>query len=319
MSVLGWHGDRVGSAAAQDSRGAPVEETRFGSTLLSGGRCRLTAERRFEADRAYGYRGRMAVQYRKRGARRWRTLVVARSAKRTIPTARRVGFGRVQALIGLRRKPVPGLLAGGARFRAITVHRDRIDGRALRRESHLNTLRLKQCELGIPSRQIAAPKAGAPILVERGPAPRGGEFQLLASSFGRSALCVTVLVDEGSGGGCGFAAPKRRALGSGTFYDRCAATYSYGVVSTRVGRVLVRLGDGRVLRARLLRTPERLKRLKGRFFILALAGSIEVKVVRALGSNGRTLAVDRARIPPGGGSPGAPLPPPQGCRPSATG
>lgn len=124
------------------------------SMRLSGSRCRLESSYSVPTARPYRYRGRLTVQWRNPPSHVWHSLATSETSTRGGPRGRPPrASGRANVTVHLRWQRVRRLIAAGARFRAVTVHRLTVDGEALRRERVRHALRLQQCELGIPIRR----------------------------------------------------------------------------------------------------------------------------------------------------------------------
>ena len=145
---------------------------------------------------------------------------------------------------------------------------------------------------------LGPPGHGPKFTLAKGAAPSGGRYRLWVRRFRRSDVCVGIGHRDArgrlsSGGSCGSGVPRRAVFAPTLAEGGPCALYVGGVAASKVKKVLLRLGDGSILEARIIPAPQRLRRRGRRFFLQVIEGAGELVLlrVRALDREGRTLAV----------------------------
>jgi hypothetical protein len=159
---------------------------------------------------------------------------------------------------------------------------------------------------------FAAPDAGRQrFVVDRGRAPDGGKWRLLASRFGRREICLRMNTQHFLEAGCGYGVPRRSPLIVETA-EVCTQenppapgvgeTTVWGVTSRRINRIEIALDDGRLVNVRTRRAPRGLRRrgrpngkgprrkpLRLRFFGIIVEGNPGVGTVTARNRRGEVV------------------------------
>jgi hypothetical protein len=134
---------------------------------------------------------------------------------------------------------------------------------------------------------LAAPRHGKPIRIDSGRAPSGGKWGFAAQQFGERGACARLrLPNRSIAQACRL--PGSAVIKAAIGIDPCGDSFVAAVSTRAVRRVVVTFRDGRRRRATRYAPPEGIH-YRGWFYLAMVKGVTNVRRIRALDANGRTL------------------------------